>query len=134
MLTQRAASTSSTASSTIKAEERHVLPTDEDDIMQLAIAMSLEGSAVEEPEAEADRFRDRFRDLRLALMIRLTDELPELKKKGGLKSIHFLQVPACLLSIHSIYHSIQLIIIIILIKSIIIILIQSIIIIILFGG
>lgn len=63
--------------------------TDDDDIMQLAIAMSLEGSEGSAPPADES---DRFRKLRLALMVRLTDDLPELKKKGGVKSIHFLQV------------------------------------------
>lgn len=58
--------------------------------MQLAIAMSLEGS--EGSGAPPDDESDRFRKLRLALMVRLTDDLPALKKKGGVKSIHFLQV------------------------------------------
>lgn len=71
---------------------------DEDDIMRLAIAMSLEqgAPATATPRlgesSEEQGSPDGFRQLRLALLQRITNDLPELKKKGGLKSIHFLQV------------------------------------------
>ena len=82
-----------THKATHRAEQRNDSPPpppdDDDDIMRLAIAMSLEGSEGLAPAADES---DRFRKLRLALMVRLTDDLPELKKKGGVKSIHFLQV------------------------------------------
>jgi hypothetical protein len=87
--------------------ERQMIHSDEDDIMQLAIAMSLEGatSAPSGPESNDDEMHDmtnssaeRFRQLRLALLQRITEDLPELKKKGGVKSIHFLQVLLILVS------------------------------------
>lgn len=81
---------------------RQPVPNDEDDIMQLAIAMSLEGAsgsgASESKEDESNSSAERFRLLRLALLQRITDDLPELKKKGGVKSIHFLQVLLILVS------------------------------------
>ena len=39
-----------------------------------------------------------MRNLRLTLLQRVTAELPELKRNGGLKSIHFLQVLLMLVS------------------------------------
>lgn len=87
--------------------ERQMIHSDEDDIMQLAIAMSLEGatSVPSGPESNDDEMHDmtnssaeRFRQLRLALLQRITEDLPELKKKGGVKSIHFLQVLLILVS------------------------------------
>ena len=39
-----------------------------------------------------------LRNLRLTLLQRVTAELPELKRNGGLKSIHFLQVLLMLVS------------------------------------
>jgi hypothetical protein len=75
--------------------------------MQLAIAMSLEEASgvASGPESNDDEMHDmpstsaeRFRQLRLALLKRITEDLPELKKKGGVKSIHFLQVLLILVS------------------------------------
>ena len=86
-----------------------VLPlaaTDEDDIMRLAIAMSLEEGAEQGDTAEAtpttrlvsSANTRPLRNLRLALLQRVTAELPELKRNGGFKSIHFLQVLLMLVS------------------------------------
>jgi E3 ubiquitin-protein ligase UBR4 len=86
---------------------RQPVHSDEDDIMQLAIAMSLEEASgvASGPESNDDEMHDmpstsaeRFRQLRLALLKRITEDLPELKKKGGVKSIHFLQVLLILVS------------------------------------
>lgn len=79
------------------------VPSDEDDIMRLAIAMSLEGASAgttqeSKEENASNPAAERFRVLRLALLKRITDDLPELKKKGGVKSIHFLQVLLILVS------------------------------------
>lgn len=81
-------------------QPRPAVPSDEDDIMQLAIAMSLEGASGAAPESNDDEreISSCFRQLRLALLQRITDDLPELKKKGGVKSIHFLQVLLILVS------------------------------------
>ncbi len=46
----------------------------------------------------ASTFAERFRQLRLALPKRITEDFPELKKKGGVRSIHFLQVLLILVS------------------------------------
>jgi hypothetical protein len=67
---------------------------DEDDIMQLAIAMNLKGAsgAISGPESNDDEMHDkpsssaeRFRQLRLALLKRIAEDLTELKKKGGVR-------------------------------------------------
>lgn len=96
-----------TTISTSATQSRTGVPSDEDDIMQLAIAMSLEeaGAAISSdsvPDSTEERSSpsalERFRVLRLALLQRITDDLPELKKKGGVKSIHFLQVLLILVS------------------------------------
>lgn len=75
---------------------------DEDDIMRLAIAMSLEGASASAQESKDEPVSgsaaERFRLLRLALLQRITNDLPELKKKGGVKSIHFLQILLILVS------------------------------------
>lgn len=73
------------------------LASDEDDIMRLAIAMSLDQSEAQSSGAsdvtsEVSTSSQNFKQLRLALLQRITEDLPELKKKGGVKSIHFLQV------------------------------------------
>ena len=73
------------------------LASDEDDIMRLAIAMSLDQSEAQSSGAsdvtsEDSTSSQNFKQLRLALLQRITEDLPELKKKGGVKSIHFLQV------------------------------------------
>jgi hypothetical protein len=87
-----------------------VLPlasTDEDDIMRLAIAMSLESGPSQATTTEVAPLSRTtttttnpkpLRNLRLALLQRVTAELPELKRNGGLKSIHFLQVLLMLVS------------------------------------
>ncbi len=64
--------------------------------------MSLEGASASAQESKDEPVSgsaaERFRLLRLALLQRITDDLPELKKKGGVKSIHFLQVLLTLVS------------------------------------
>jgi len=80
--------------------------TDEDDIMRLAIAMSLEGGPDQVNTTEVTPLSRTtstsnprpLRNLRLTLLQRVTAELPELKRNGGLKSIHFLQVLLMLVS------------------------------------
>ena len=100
---QRTMKTGSGGKSMPPLSSRQMPTSDEDDIMQLAIAMSLEGaSAASEFESKDELVSssnaERFRLLRLALLQRITDDLPELKKKGGVKSIHFLQVLLILVS------------------------------------
>lgn len=80
------------------------IPTDEEGMMEWAIAMSWAGE-VGSPmftryleDQYSSSAADRFRQLRLSLLRRITDDLPELKKKGGFKSIHFLQVLLILVS------------------------------------
>jgi hypothetical protein len=73
---------------------RQPVHSDEDDIMQLAIAMSLEEASgvASGPESNDDEMHDkpsssaeRFRQLRLALLKRIAEDLTELKKKGGVR-------------------------------------------------
>lgn len=93
---------SATSQETVGATPK--IPTDEEGMMEWAIAMSWAGEVGSSmftkylEDQHSSSAADRFRQLRLSLLRRITDDLPELKKKGGFKSIHFLQVLLILVS------------------------------------